>query len=317
MQDNKRYFFATARNQSEIRNPKSKIRNGFTLIELLVVIAIIAILAAILFPVFAQARSSARNTVDMSNLKQLGTAALMYAQDSDEKFVPVGSWNDPAVTPFTNPVQPAPGVAWQGWGLRLLPYVKSVQMFHSPWMPDKASWWTGPCASSNGQKLTNSYQYNWFLGRDGSYPFDFPAGGGAPDDDYTHTPNGKILDRPAALAEISQISSTVMFTLNQATSAFGNNYGCDWNTLESSDFDNKLRWRAVFRKGGNLSFADGHAKFLVAKEADAADSDYPNCGGGPSHVVYNWTARNIWMYPAMPEDNGGYAEAPIALECAQ
>jgi prepilin-type N-terminal cleavage/methylation domain-containing protein/prepilin-type processing-associated H-X9-DG protein len=59
---------------------------GFTLIELLVVIAIIAILAAILFPVFAQAREKARQATCVSNLKQLGTAAMMYAQDFDEQW---------------------------------------------------------------------------------------------------------------------------------------------------------------------------------------------------------------------------------------
>src|ERR1043165_5620209 len=61
-------------------------RNGFTLIELLVVIAIIAILAAILFPVFAQAREKARQTTCLSNQKQLGTAMSMYMQDYDERF---------------------------------------------------------------------------------------------------------------------------------------------------------------------------------------------------------------------------------------
>ena len=59
-------------------------RRGFTLIELLVVIAIIAILAAILFPVFAKAREKARQTSCLSNLKQLGLSFLMYAQDYDE-----------------------------------------------------------------------------------------------------------------------------------------------------------------------------------------------------------------------------------------
>jgi len=63
-----------------------KRRPAFTLIELLVVIAIIAILAAILFPVFAQAREKARQATCVSNLKQLGTAALMYAQDYDEQW---------------------------------------------------------------------------------------------------------------------------------------------------------------------------------------------------------------------------------------
>src|SRR6195952_2002016 len=63
---------------------KTQTRQGFTLIELLVVIAIIAILASILFPVFAQAREKARQTSCASNLKQLGLAATMYAQDDDE-----------------------------------------------------------------------------------------------------------------------------------------------------------------------------------------------------------------------------------------
>ena len=62
--------------------------NGFTLIELLVVIAIIAILAAILFPVFAQAKVAAKKTVDLSNLKQLGTSAQIYANDFDDTFLP-------------------------------------------------------------------------------------------------------------------------------------------------------------------------------------------------------------------------------------
>jgi len=64
-------------------------RRGFTLIDLLVVIAIIAILAAILFPVFAQAREKARQTSCLSNLKQLSSAMLMYAGDYDERFPPV------------------------------------------------------------------------------------------------------------------------------------------------------------------------------------------------------------------------------------
>jgi len=72
-------------------------REGFTLIELLVVIAIIAILAAILFPVFAQAREKARQTSCTSNLKQLGTAMMMYAHDYDESYPsnwypPDGHW---------------------------------------------------------------------------------------------------------------------------------------------------------------------------------------------------------------------------------
>jgi prepilin-type N-terminal cleavage/methylation domain-containing protein/prepilin-type processing-associated H-X9-DG protein len=293
------------------RFPAGRGHNGaFTLIELLVVIGIIAVLAAILFPVYAQARASARNTTDLSNLRQIGIATMLYIQDYDERYVPVGSWNDPSITPYTNPQSPGPGLSWQGWGLRLLPYAKSREIFHSPWMPDTANWWTGACSTSNGMKLTNTYQYNWFLGADGSYPYDFPP------DYYTRTPNGRSLSTPMTLGEIAQPANTVAFMLNQATSPFGNEFGCAWNTLESSDFDNKLRWRAVFRDGGNLAFADGHAKFYVAKEADAAGASYPACGGGPSHNVYNWSKRGIWAYPAMPADDGGYDDGPIPLPCA-
>src|SRR5437762_4120123 len=76
------------RNERRMRMVKPCLRRrvGFTLIELLVVIAIIAILAAILFPVFAQARSKARQATCISNLKQLGNAMLMYVQDFDETF---------------------------------------------------------------------------------------------------------------------------------------------------------------------------------------------------------------------------------------
>ena len=75
-------------------------RSGFTLIELLVVIAIIAILAAILFPVFARARENARRTSCVSNLKQIGLGIMQYTQDYDERYpLPVWqvTWPSPAV----------------------------------------------------------------------------------------------------------------------------------------------------------------------------------------------------------------------------
>src|SRR6202142_1298309 len=78
------------------RQSRSRRGAGFTLIELLVVIAIIAILAAILFPVFAQARESARKTVCLSNTKQLGLGIMMYVQDYDEVY-PLESWDLPAI----------------------------------------------------------------------------------------------------------------------------------------------------------------------------------------------------------------------------
>jgi prepilin-type N-terminal cleavage/methylation domain-containing protein/prepilin-type processing-associated H-X9-DG protein len=91
------------------------VRRGFTLIELLVVIAIIAILAAILFPVFAQAREKARETQCMSNSRNMGTAVLMYAQDYDDAIVPWWTARE-----YTG--QPRVERSWVG---RLQPYIKN------------------------------------------------------------------------------------------------------------------------------------------------------------------------------------------------
>jgi prepilin-type N-terminal cleavage/methylation domain-containing protein/prepilin-type processing-associated H-X9-DG protein len=94
---------------------------GFTLIELLVVIAIIAILAAILFPVFAKVREKARQTACLSNEKQLGLAFVQYAQDNNETLPThgcggVGPWSGRGA----------------GWGGQIYPYVKSTGVFHCP-----------------------------------------------------------------------------------------------------------------------------------------------------------------------------------------
>jgi len=100
-------------------------RRGFTLIELLVVIAIIAILAAILFPVFARAREKARQTSCLSNLKQLGLGMLMYVQDYDERFT------------VERVVQP-----WYArpWYQAIAPYVKNAQIFVCPSVDYNAAW---------------------------------------------------------------------------------------------------------------------------------------------------------------------------------
>lgn len=142
-------------------------RKGFTLIELLVVIAIIAILAAILFPVFAQAREQARTISCLSNMKQIGLSVKMYAQDYDEEF-PMGTysgprnwevnpdvpeanlgWNDCYNTPTGGPQNwigfdphdggaPYVGCAYGGEFYRTLmtvqlgPYIKNTQVWYCP-----------------------------------------------------------------------------------------------------------------------------------------------------------------------------------------
>ena len=98
-------------------------KRGFTLIELLVVIAIIAILAAILFPVFAQAREKARSITCLSNLKQCGLAAMQYNQDYDEKYVPSFIYQIPGGSNATNYGSGRAGLYW--WDDLLMPYTKS------------------------------------------------------------------------------------------------------------------------------------------------------------------------------------------------
>ena len=124
-------------------------RSGFTLIELLVVIAIIAILAAILFPVFAKVREKARQTSCLSNEKQLGLAFIQYTQDYDE-FMPDGSW-----VRFTdgNGLPQHEGVGWAG---QIYPHVKSVGVFHCPDDPTQANTFGG---AANGA-VPISYSYN-------------------------------------------------------------------------------------------------------------------------------------------------------------
>ena len=88
-------------------------RRGFTLIELLVVIAIIAILAAILFPVFAQAREKARAATCVSNLKQIGNAMMMYVQDYDERLPGAASPGSNDWTPYSGTLVIQPPEALQ------------------------------------------------------------------------------------------------------------------------------------------------------------------------------------------------------------
>jgi prepilin-type N-terminal cleavage/methylation domain-containing protein/prepilin-type processing-associated H-X9-DG protein len=170
--------------QRSSKEHQMRSKRGFTLIELLVVIAIIAILAAILFPVFAQAREKARQASCISNLKQIGLAAMMYGQDYDEE-APMGTYPGPRnweVNPDVNPYPPNnqcldnlgtwvgfnpgdggpnyTGCAYGGEFYRTLmrvqmgPYIKNNQVWFCP--SDKAR---RPNAENIGKGLQS---YQWF-----------------------------------------------------------------------------------------------------------------------------------------------------------
>ena len=114
-------------------NPTDMSRRAFTLIELLVVIAIIAILAAILFPVFAQAKLAAKKSADLSNTKQIGIGLQLYIADTDDTFMP------------SNHRENNSAGAEVHWSWMVLPYMKNEQIFVSP--ADAIGGWAPGCSN--------------------------------------------------------------------------------------------------------------------------------------------------------------------------
>jgi prepilin-type N-terminal cleavage/methylation domain-containing protein/prepilin-type processing-associated H-X9-DG protein len=141
-------------------------RRGFTLIELLVVIAIIAILAAILFPVFARAREKARQASCQSNLKQLALGVLMYAQDYDERTC--GAYgNSGRLDGHTIPPGPVSGRggagSWWLWPDLVYPYVKNKQLFICPSFPGGYCRYAGNQDALNGNHSTPGRWLSWHV----------------------------------------------------------------------------------------------------------------------------------------------------------
>jgi len=220
-------------------------KSAFTLIELLVVIAIISILAAILFPVFARARESARRASCMSNLKQIGLGAMMYVQDYDEKY-PMGlSWVSASDHSTLN------------WETIIYPYVKSEQVFLCPSASSSA-------AASNGH-----YGANWVMMPYMPWTSDSTvsmASIEAPASVYMLMDGGTILLQPKPQSTSNPYNSSVTAPATYAwylpgtkklveaaggtSPAFGSAQEADYAS-EGRHFD-----------GLNMAFADGHVKWL-------------------------------------------------------
>jgi len=218
---------------------RTQTRKGFTLIELLVVIAIIAILAAILFPVFARARENARRASCQSNMKQIGLGLAQYTQDYDERF-PIEAMNATATPgPF-------------GWADGLQPYIKSTQLFKCP--SDTQTFSDNP--ESNGY---TSYMYNIALAR---------ANGG-----------GVLAGTGASIANrvgvsLSQLENSVLTISIFETNGTGSSNNQQPTARCSSrgggaPTDGTLNTgvAALQRhlEGSNWLFADGHVKWLKSE----------------------------------------------------
>ena len=200
---------------------------GFTLIELLVVIAIIAILAAILFPVFARARENARKATCQSNLKQLGMAAMQYAQDYDETY--------PSV------YRRMPDLYW--WGDMLQPYIKNYQVLVCP----SGSWST---ATERPPSLPNPLVCSYAL----------------PNIKQTDAGAAITPLSGAAMASVPDPAGTILFcdsTVNEIFAPGAQNYTiAGSNGVTDLGTGTVVRVARRHMDGFNCAFADGHVKWL-------------------------------------------------------
>jgi prepilin-type N-terminal cleavage/methylation domain-containing protein/prepilin-type processing-associated H-X9-DG protein len=214
----------------------TNVKKGFTLIELLVVIAIIAILAAILFPVFGRARENARRSSCQSNLKQIALGVKQYVQDYDEKF------------PLQGTTQST------GWAITIQPYIKSTQLFQCPSETNPAvdtsldptlvasygaagysDYWYNQRLSGQSEAAAN-YISNTLMNGDGGGTV---ASGGATGGQA----NYGLVGPGGALA---------------ANAANGNLVGVAFNRAITGN----ISYAGRHLEGANFSYADGHVKWL-------------------------------------------------------
>jgi len=232
-------------------------RPGFTLIELLVVIAIISILAAILFPVFARARESARRTSCLSNLKQIGLGIMMYVQDYDEIYPRTVQKNDQVLDiPGLQRVSFSDSDAWL-WYTMIYPYVKSVQVYRCPSAPVVGTYPTYGNYGANYYVMTyhSTAPVNMAAVEAPATTYMLLDGGG-----YTMSPS-----RVRGPDKGWEIPGTAAYNTGSGTVSAA--YQSDWKNGRHFD-------------GLNMSFADGHAKWLksdtVAQEALKWAASKPN-----------------------------------------
>ena len=278
------------------RSKSYRQNGGFTLIELLVVIAIIAILAAILFPVFAQARAKARQASCQSNLKQLGLSMLMYVQDYDERY-PFGGWRTDATG-----TKGGNYGTWE-WQNTIQPYVKSKGVFQCPETTDLDEDPTNPQATAWNLNPVN-YLYNNQL----SPGYDDASG--------RHR-------TPAKLAKLNEPATNWM--LMDGHSDWGGVDGVDYkgrpNTpwlLEDTTFgcnaslvDGWLSWQGFtwglprHNGGGQVVHSDGHVKYY--NFSPTHDKPIPLAQGNTAYETNTWFESNYPCNKVMipGQDNTG------------
>lgn len=228
--------------------------HGFTLIELLVVIAIIAILSAILFPVFQKVRENARRTSCLSNEKQIGLAVIQYNQDFDEKF-PCATAATLIITPTaTNTGYP------NGWANMIYPYVKSVGLY--------------ACPDDSAQAPKVSYSMNYYIW---NHTNGQGLDGGQSLAQLTAPASTVLLyEGGSRTTTMGQAADPSLPLVSTNTNLAGNS---DWNTDNAAQL---ATWHDNSpSRSANYLAMDGHAKYL---KLSSVSWFFQPAGTGPTQV---------------------------------
>ncbi len=218
--------------------------SGFTLIELLVVIAIIAILAAILFPVFAQAREKARAISCLSNNKQIGTALMLYAQDYDEGFP---TWSEYWYMYYVDRPNRGLDTSDRYWDAILLPYVKSG----NPARLDRGGVWRCPSSERDASFRSMGINQALIYDFDPRSPFYYR---------YIKQPE---IETPASIVFVGDGGTSGRLDPPHFFQGYAEKY-----VWKLGYYTRSAPWR--HQNGANYTFCDGHAKFI------AGDKFYPH-----------------------------------------